>query len=151
MPQPLQPVSRRAWSVVAMAMILCMVNYLDRVVISFAIAPIKQDFGLTNTSFGLAISLFALGALSINALSGLMLDRFGVRLVWTIGLLVWSAAMALLGMTDVWILFLAMRFMLGLGEGVNFPAMNRAVADWIPTHTAGRAVGLMVVGVPANQ
>ena len=149
MPQPLQPVSRRAWSVVAMAMILCMVNYLDRVVISFAIAPIKQDFGLTNTSFGLAISLFALGALSINALSGLMLDRFGVRLVWTIGLLVWSAAMALLGMTDVWILFLAMRFMLGLGEGVNFPAMNRAVADWIPTHTAGRAVGLMVVGVPA--
>jgi len=42
-----------------------------------------------------------------------------------------------------------MRVVLGLGEGVNFPAMNSAVADWMPPRMAGRAVGIMVVGVPA--
>ncbi|MDP7028770.1 MAG: MFS transporter [Phycisphaerales bacterium] len=144
-----QPMARRAWAVMALALVLCLVNYLDRVVISFAIEPIKQEFGLSNTAFGLAISLFALGALAVNGLSGLLLDRFGVRLVWTIGLLLWSAAMAALGLAEVWILFLAMRVVLGLGEGVNFPAMNRAVADWMPPRMAGRAVGIMVVGVPA--
>jgi len=132
-----------------MALTLCLVNYLDRVVISFAIEPIKKDFGLTNTSFGLAISCFALGALCINFLSGVLLDRFGVRSVWTIGLFVWSAAMAALGLAEIWVLFLVARFVLGLGEGVNFPAMNRTVADWMPPRLAGRTVGIMVVGVPA--
>jgi predicted MFS family arabinose efflux permease len=132
-----------------LALVLCLVNYLDRVVISFAIEPIKKDFGLTNTSFGLAISCFALGALFVNGLSGVLLDRFGVRVIWTIGLFVWSAAMAVLGMAELWALFLVARFVLGLGEGVNFPAMNRAVADWMPPRLAGRGVGIMVVGVPA--
>ncbi len=143
------PVARRAWAVTGLALALCLVNYLDRVVISFAIEPIKHEFDLSNTAFGLAISLFALGALCVNGLSGILLDRWGVRVVWAIGLFVWSAAMAALGLAEAWVLFLVMRFVLGLGEGVNFPAMNRAVADWIPPRLAGRAVGIMVVGVPA--
>ena len=142
-------VAGRAKAITVLAMVLCLVNYLDRVVISFAIEPIKQTFGLTNTSFGLAISLFALGALAVNGLSGLLLDRFGVRVIWTIGLAIWSLAMIGLGLTEAWVFFLVMRFVLGFGEGVNFPAMNRSVADWMPPRLAGRAVGIMVLGVPA--
>ncbi|MDP6480025.1 MAG: MFS transporter [Phycisphaerales bacterium] len=142
-------IGRRAIAITVLAMVLCFVNYLDRVVISFAIEPIKQEFGLTNTSFGLAISLFAFGALAVNGLSGLLLDRFGVRLIWTIGLVLWSLAMLGLGLTAAWVFFLAMRFVLGFGEGVNFPAMNRSVADWLPGRLAGRAVGFMLLGVPA--
>ncbi|MDG2477220.1 MAG: MFS transporter [Phycisphaerales bacterium] len=143
------PIARRAKAITLLALALCLVNYLDRVVISFAIEPIKHDFGLTNTSFGLAISLFALGALAVNGLSGLLLDRFGVRLIWTIGLVIWSLAMIGLGLTEVWVFFLVMRVVLGIGEGVNFPAMNRSVADWMPPRLAGRTVGVMLLGVPA--
>ncbi len=139
----------RAWLIIGLAFLLCLVNYLDRVVISFAIEPIKEFFKLNNTQFGLAISLFALGALAINGLSGWLLDRFGTRLIWTLGLIIWSAAMAVLGLTSLWLMFLIMRVVLGIGEGVNFPAMNRAVADWLPPRLAGRGVGLMVLGVPA--
>jgi ACS family hexuronate transporter-like MFS transporter len=142
------PIAARAKAITLLALVLCLVNYLDRVVISFAIEPIKQDFGLTNTSFGLAISLFAFGALAVNGLSGLLLDRFGVRLIWTIGLLVWTIAMVGLGLTESWAFFLVMRVVLGIGEGVNFPAMNRSVADWIPPRLAGRTVGIMLLGVP---
>ncbi len=143
-----QSLSKRAWAVTVLAFALCLVNYSDRMVISFAIEPIKKDFGLTNTSFGLAISYFALGTLFVNCLSGVLLDRFGTRLVWTIGLLVWSAAIAASGMVEIWALFLTARFVLGLGEGVNFPAMNRAVADWIPPRLTSRSVGIMLLGVP---
>ncbi len=143
------PIRHRAKAIILLALALCFVNYLDRVVISFAIEPIKQDFGLTNTTFGLAISLFAFGALAINGLSGLLLDRFGVRLIWTIGLITWSLAMLGLGLTEAWVFFLVMRFVLGIGEGVNFPAMNRSVADWMPPRLAGRSVGIIVLGVPA--
>jgi hypothetical protein len=40
--------------VVSLALILGLVNYLDRVVISYAIGPIQRDFGIDNASFGLA-------------------------------------------------------------------------------------------------
>ena len=51
-------------------------NYLDRVVISFAIELIRNDFGIDNAGFGLAMTLFAAGAIAINLISGILLDRF---------------------------------------------------------------------------
>ena len=63
------------WTIMVLVGLLCVVNYLDRVVISFAIEPIRQDFGINNTEFGLAMTLFAAGAIATNLLSGLLLLR----------------------------------------------------------------------------
>ncbi len=143
-----ETISGRGWAIATLAGLLCLLNYFDRVVISYAIEPIQKDFGVDNASFGLAMSLFALGAIAINGISGVLLDRFGVRIVWLVGLAVWSAAMFLLGLMHSWWLFLVFRVFLGLGEGVNFPAMNRAIYDWIPQKHAARAVSVTLIGVP---
>lgn len=135
--------------VVGLALVLGLVNYLDRVVISFAVEQIRHDFGVDNASFGLAMSLFAAGTLAVNGIAGVWLDRFGARVVWAIGLLVWSGTMFALGLLHHWTVFLAVRFLLGIGEGVNFPAMNRAIADWVPPHEATRATSIALLGVPA--
>ena len=52
--------------VIGLAFALGLVNYLDRVVISYAIGPIQKDFGIDNASFGLAMSAFAAGTLLVN-------------------------------------------------------------------------------------
>ena len=114
--------------IVALCFLLSLVNYMDRVIISFAIEPIKAEFGLDNTSFGILISAFALGTVSVNALAGWLLDRSNVRIIWGLGIFFWSLVMILLGMAHVLMLFIALRYLLGLGEGINFPAMNRAIA-----------------------
>lgn len=134
--------------VVGLAFALGLVNYLDRVVISYAIGPIQKDFGVDNASFGLAMSLFAAGALAVNSISGILLDRYGARRIWSLGLIVWSLAMFFLGWIHYWWLFLAFRALLGIGEGVNFPAMNRAIADWVPQEQATRATSIALLGVP---
>ncbi len=134
--------------VIGLAFALGLVNYLDRVVISYAIGPIQRDFGIDNASFGLAMSLFAAGTLAVNGISGVLLDRYGARKIWAIGLLVWSATMFLMGWIEYWWLFLAFRALLGIGEGVNFPAMNRAIADWVPQEKATQATALALLGVP---
>ncbi|MDG2150169.1 MAG: MFS transporter [Planctomycetota bacterium] len=134
--------------VVSLALILGLVNYLDRVVISYAIGGIQADFGVDNASFGLAMSLFAAGTLAVNGVSGLLLDRFGARVVWSVGLFIWTVAMFLLGLVEYWWLFLMFRVVLGVGEGVNFPAMNRVIADWIPRQQATRAAAWALIGVP---
>ncbi|MDG2155929.1 MAG: MFS transporter [Gammaproteobacteria bacterium] len=134
--------------VIGLAFALGLVNYLDRVVISYAIGPIQKDFGIDNASFGLAMSLFAAGALAINGISGVLLDRYGARRIWSLGLIVWSLTMFLMGWIHYWWLFLAFRVLLGFGEGVNFPAMNRAIADWIPQKKASQATSIALLGVP---
>lgn len=134
--------------VIGLAFALGLVNYLDRVVISFAVGPIQKDFGIDNASFGLAMSLFALGALAVNGISGVLLDRYGARRIWSLGLIVWSLTMFMLGWIHYWWLFLAFRVLLGFGEGVNFPAMNRAIADWVPQEKATQATSLALLGVP---
>ena len=145
----LQETGRMMWTIIVLVCMLCLVNYLDRVVISFAIEPIRKDFGIDNTGFGLAMTLFAAGAIAINLISGLLLDRFGVRVVWLIGLLVWTGAMLMLGMVEYWWLFLVFRVALGLGEGVNFPAMNRAIRDWVPPRHASKVTAACLIGVPS--
>ena len=148
MDEAIRNTGRMMWTIIVLVGLLCLVNYLDRVVISFAIEPIRRDFGVDNTGFGLAMTLFAAGAITINLISGLLLDRFGVRMVWLAGLLVWTAAMFMLGVVEYWWLFLVFRVGLGLGEGVNFPAMNRAIRDWVPPRHASKVTAACLIGVP---
>ncbi|MDG2094282.1 MAG: MFS transporter [Phycisphaerales bacterium] len=128
--------------------LLGLVNYLDRVVISFAIKPIESDLGIEDASFGLLMSAFAIGTLSVNALSGFLLDRFGVKIIWSVGLFIWSIVMVLQGFVEVLWMFIALRVLLGIGEGVNFPAMNRALVDWMQPRELGRAISFSLLGVP---
>jgi MFS family permease len=121
---------------------------MDRVIISFAIEPIKTEFGLDNASFGVLVSAFALGTVSVNALAGWLLDRINVRLVWSASIWFWSFMMILLGMAHVLVLFIALRYLLGIGEGINFPAMNRTMADWMPQAELSRMVSFGLLGVP---
>ena len=139
---------RMMWTIIVLVLLLCLVNYLDRVVISFAIEPIRNDFGIDNVGFGLAMTLFAAGAIAINLISGILLDRFGVKIVWLIGLGIWTVAMFMLGMVEYWWLFLVFRVILGIGEGVNFPAMNRAIRDWVPPSHISKVTAACLIGVP---
>ena len=75
--------------VAAFCFVLVLVNYLDRVVISFAIKPIESDLSIQDGAFGLLMSAFALGTLATNGISGLMLDRYGVKTVWVVALFFW--------------------------------------------------------------
>jgi ACS family glucarate transporter-like MFS transporter len=52
--------------------------------------------------------------------------------------------------TGVVAAFVCVRFLLGAGEAVMFPASNRLVAKWIPTNERGRANGLIFAGVGAG-
>ena len=48
------------------------------------------------------------------------------------------------------LLFVAVRFLLGAGEAVIYPAANQFVARWIPVHERGIANGWIFAGVGAG-
>ncbi|MDB4348214.1 MFS transporter [bacterium] len=128
--------------------LLVLVNYLDRVVISFAIKPIELGFDIQDGAFGMLMSAFAVGTLATNGVSGFLLDRYGVKVVWSFALFLWSLFMILQGLVEVFWVFILLRVLMGMGEGANFPAMNRALVDWVHPKELGRVTSLVLLGVP---
>jgi len=143
------------WVLIGWMFAISAISYLDRVNISIAGRSIQQDFHLDNIQLGWVFSAFVLGYALFQAPGGRLADRFGPRKILTLGTVWWGLFTALTalvpaGISGVLIILLAVRFSLGLGEAVVFPASNRLVASWIPSQERGLANGLIFAGVGAG-
>jgi ACS family glucarate transporter-like MFS transporter len=143
---------RLRWVVIFWMFVISAIAYLDRVNISIAGQSIQKELNLTNTQLGWVFSAFVLGYALMQAPGGRLADRFGPRRVIAVGTLWWGAFTALTAIVSpklsaVLLILLLVRFTLGVGEAVVYPAGNRLVATWIPSGERGIANGLIFAGV----
>lgn len=75
------------------------VNFLDRSSLSVA-GEAPGELGLSATEFGVLLSAFSLSYGFSQLPSGILLDRFGPRIVLGAGLIFWSLMQALTGMVN---------------------------------------------------
>jgi ACS family hexuronate transporter-like MFS transporter len=98
-----------------------MLNYMDRQVLSNLATSIKSSFHLSDRDYGsleLAFSWsFALGGI----ITGFLADRFRVRLLYPLAVVVWSAAGMLTAAAGSFAGLLACRAVLGLAEAGHWP------------------------------
>jgi len=146
---------RIRWILIIWMFTISAIAYLDRVNISIAGSSIEQEFQLTHIQLGWVFSAFVLGYALFQAPGGRLADRFGPRKIVALGTLWWAVftaltALAPTGISGVLIILLAVRFSLGVGEAVVYPASNRLVASWIPSQERGVANGLIFAGVGAG-
>jgi ACS family glucarate transporter-like MFS transporter len=140
------------WLMVGIVLAIAAVAYLDRSNISIAASLLKHDLALTDVQLGFVFSAFVLGYAVTQPIAGRVADRNGAYRTIAIGILLWSvltAATAMIPSTfaGAFATLLAVRFLLGIGESVIFPASNRLVANWIPSKERGLANGLVFAGV----
>ena len=143
------------WWLVGWIFILSAVAFLDRVNISIAGASIASEYHFSNVHLGWIFSSFLLGYALFQTVGGRLADRFGPRYVLAAGVLWWGAFTALsalvpLGIGAALFLFITVRFLLGAGEAVVYPAANQFIARWIPAHERGIANGWIFAGVGAG-
>jgi len=143
------------WSLVFLMFILSAVAFLDRVNISIAGSSIAADYHLSNVQLGSVFSALLWGYAFFQTLGGRLADRIGPRRVLAFGVIWWGVFTALTaavpaGIASALVLFVAIRFLLGAGEAVVFPASNQFVARWIPTQERGVANGWIFAGVGAG-
>ena len=106
------------------------INYIDRATLAIANPLIREELGLSVADMGLLLSAF-LGAYAVAQLpAGLLVDRFGPRLVLALSLAIWSLAQMAGGFARGIGQFFATRAALGIGEAPQFPANVRVVCDW---------------------
>jgi ACS family glucarate transporter-like MFS transporter len=138
------------WSLVGWLFVLSTIAYLDRVNIAVAGQSIAREYHLSNVQLGWLSSALLLGYAAFQAPGGRAADRLGARRILTVAVIWWgvfSAAMALVPVAGSAIIVMAvLRFALGSGEAVMYPAANRIVAAWIPVRERGLANGLIFMG-----
>src|SRR6202142_4542317 len=85
-------VPRRRWGIAFLLGFGVLVNYLDRVNLSVSQEALDASFGISLVTFGYLLSAYSWTYAAFQLPAGLILDRFGVKLVGRIGTRLWRAA-----------------------------------------------------------
>ncbi len=147
--------TRVRWFLVFWLFVLSAVSFLDRVNISIAAGSIVDAYHLTDVQLGKVFSALVAGYALFQTVGGYLADRFGPRSVLAGGVVWWGIFTALTALVPaniggaLW-LFVGVRFLLGAGEAVVYPAANQFVARWIPVRERGIANGWIFAGVGAG-
>jgi ACS family hexuronate transporter-like MFS transporter len=120
------------WVILALLFFATTINYIDRQILALLKPMLDAELGWTNEQYGYVNSAFqaayAFGLVSF----GWFIDRFGVKIGYAVSIFAWSAAAAAHALVGSVAGFRWARVALGVGEGGNFPAAIKTVAQWFP-------------------
>ena len=140
------------WVLIFWIFLISAVAYIDRVNMSIAGQAIARDFHLSDIQLGYVFSAFVLGYALFQAPAGFLADRVGPRRTLAFAVVWWAVFTALITWVSPQSAFvipflIAIRFTLGIGEAVMYPASNCIVSAWIPSRERGIANGIIFAGV----
>jgi len=124
--------NKHRWVILALLFFATTINYIDRQILALLKPMLDSELKWSNEAYGYINSAFQ-GAYALGLLGfGWFIDRFGVKIGYAVSILAWSAAAAAHALVGSVPGFRWARMALGLGEGGNFPAAIKTVAQWFP-------------------
>jgi len=139
------------WGICAMLFAATTINYMDRQVLGLLKPTLMQSvanhgIGLTEASYGTVIAFFTLFYAIGQLGAGRFVDKVGTRIGYIFIMALWSlSAMSHALVNSVLQLGIA-RACLGIGESGNFPAANKANAEWFPQKERSFSFGIFNCG-----
>lgn len=137
-----------SWYVLAVLVVVYILNFVDRQIISILAVDIKRDLQLTDSDMGfLGGAAFAV----FYALFGIPLGRLAdnwnrVRLL-SIGLALWSTMTALSGFARDQISLTFARMGVGIGEATASPTAYSLISDYFPKRQRATAIAIYSSGL----
>ena len=100
---------------------------------------LREVYGVGYTELGFAVSVFSIVTACTQVPVGFAVDRFGARRILIAGLLLQSAAFALIGLVPVYGAFLVLMAVAGLANSVYHPADYSLLNASVDPRRMGRA------------
>lgn len=141
-----QPIGKFRWVVVTLLFFATTINYLDRQVIGLLKDSLAKDFNWTEKDYSRIVMAFSTAYAIALLLFGGLIDWIGTRLGYAVSIIIWSVAAMFHALASSTLGFAFARIALGLGEGGNFPAAVKAVAEWFPKRDRALATGIFNSG-----
>jgi MFS family permease len=138
--------------VLAVLVLVYMLNFLDRQIIGILGPRLIEEFGLTDTEFGLLGGIAFASVYSTLAIPlAWMADRFSRVWIMTGALAVWSGFTALCGTAQNFTQLFLFRMGVGVGEAGGVAPAYSLIADYFPPHQRARALAVFAFGIPLGM
>jgi ACS family hexuronate transporter-like MFS transporter len=143
-----ETIGRQRWTICALIFAATTINYLDRNVLGL-LKPVLSSAGVFGAlkadqelNYSTVVICFQIAYAAGLLLAGRIIDKIGTKKGYAYSLIGWSiAAMGHAFGHQTWS-FGFWRAALGVTESGNFPAANKAIAEWFPKKERALATGL---------
>jgi sugar phosphate permease len=127
---------------------LALVNYLERVTMSFAGPSIMHSMALSPAQFGIVLSSFGVGYTLAQFPGGLIADRVGARTLLILGPILWAFFTGMTGLATALAGFVVIRICFGLSEGLSNSSIYKTIGDNFDSQYRARVLAICSSAIP---
>ena len=145
---PARGVGRYAWYALGVMVIVYMLNFVDRQILSILAEDIKADLNLTDAQLGFLYgTAFAIFYTLFGIPLGRLADIWYRGRLMALGLAVWSSMTAFSGFAGSYAQLAVARVGVGVGEASASPAAFSMLADYFPKERRALAAAIYSAGL----
>ena len=143
-----QRASSYSWYVLAVLVLVYVLNFIDRQILSILAVDIKADLDLTDSDLGfLGGAAFAVFYALFGIPLGRLADNWNRKKLLSIGLALWSTMTALSGFARNQLTLSLARMGVGIGEATASPTAYSLISDYFPKRQRATALAIYSSGL----
>ena len=131
------------WVILVLCVLCFLFSFITRFTWPPLISVIVPALGMNMGQAGAFMSAFYLGYVATQIPAGILADKFGVRIILAVCLIVEGLATASFSLIDNYEVGFNLRILAGLGSGAVFSSCSRALVEWFPPKEQGLAFGIL--------
>lgn len=131
-------------------------NYIDRQILAAVEPQIRASFFAPNDPNAMAwtgtlATAFLVTYMVSAPILGFLADRFSRWVIIGVAVILWSLASGASGLAATFMILLATRIFVGIGEGGYGPAAPTVLSDLFPVATRGRVMAIFCAAIPVGS
>jgi len=139
---------RVACRILPFIFLLYIINYLDRVNVSFANLRMSADLGFSDRVYGFGVGVFYISYVLFEIPGAILVERWSAS-KWIARIMIsWGFITILTGFVHSAGQFYAVRFLLGAAEASFLPGMIVYLTHWFCVRDRSRALACLLAAIP---
>ena len=136
------------WAMFSIVAIGIFMATLDSSIVNISLPTIARNFGVPlSGAVEWVIIAYLVATTAILLTAGRLADMIGRKVVWTAGLIIFTASSALCGLAPSLSILIASRTVQGLGAALLTAISPAMLTSAFPPHERGRALGINAINV----
>jgi EmrB/QacA subfamily drug resistance transporter len=132
----------RKWFTLAAVSFGLFMIMLDNTVVNVALPSIQRDLNVGLSELEWVVAGYALTFAALMLVGGKVADAYGRRLIFVVGIAIFTAASLWCGLADTGNMLISARIVQGVGAALMNPATLSIIAATFPPRQRGMAIGI---------